>query len=215
MTQQELNLTGRGRLYKGDVLDFDIEQEIESLKMRLEEEELFVYTTPRQSPVKNNGQNFFLFKEALYSGGVFFATQEGPTVTISLAPQETPEIALVQKGFIRTFILPLLDDSECFDYNTKTALWFLKVFNTLDTENIFSASSDEKGRVFFNNVDEEAYKRLRKEGIVGEWEINEKLLIFDFIYNTGRVDSGKLALYTFLLLNGQSIPKSLKEKFLD
>ena len=215
MTQQELNLTGRGRLYKGDVLDFDIKQEIESLKMRLEEEELFVYTTPRQSPVKNNGQNFFLFKEALYSGGVFFATQEGPTVTISLAPRETPEIALVQKGFIRTFILPLLDDSECFDYNTKTALWFLKVFNTLDTENIFSASSDEKGRVFFNNVDEEAYKRLRKEGIVGEWEINEKLLIFDFIYNTGRVDSGKLALYTFLLLNGQSIPKSLKEKFLD
>lgn len=215
MTQQELNLTGRGRLYKGDVLDFDIEQEIESLKMRLEEEELFVYTTPRQSPVKNNGQNFFLFKEALYSGGVFFATQEGPTVTISLTPRETPEIALVQKGFIRTFILPLLDDCEYFDYNTKTALWFLKVFNTLDTENIFSASSDEKGRVFFNNVDEEAYKRLRKEGIVGEWEINEKLLIFDFIYNTGRVDSGKLALYTFLLLNGQSIPKSLKEKFLD
>ena len=215
MIQQELNLTGRGRLYKGDVLDFDIEQEVESLKMRLEEEDLFVYTTPRQSPVKNNGQNFFLFKEALYSGGVFFATQEGPTVTISLTPRETPEIALVQKGFIRTFILPLLDDSEYFDYNTKTALWFLKVFNTLDVSNIFSASSDEKGRVFFNNVDEEAYKRLRKEGIVGEWEINEKLLIFDFIYNTGRVDSGKLALYTFLLLNGQSIPKSLKEKFLD
>lgn len=205
------NLTGKKRLYSctENFIDKDLSVELQSLSMRLEIDDLYVRAVALDRayrPVRN----FFDMKENLFLyGEVHFLTLEGVVVEVSLKKESPNELPIhIPKGFIKRAILPLLDDEELFDISIRRATHFYNVFAKMDETLISQVIDYKDGTIGIDSdLNEEIYNTLCSSNILVNWGIDKKILVIDFIYSEGELDSGKLAIYIYAILKRRAFPK--------
>lgn len=210
------NLTGKIPLYSGEIpIDFNIEGDIESLKMRLEIDDIYIYVSDKKSSLFPP-RSYIEAKEMIFSQGSFsIPSIEGLHLTVSRKNDTTkplPPTKVIKKN-----LLPLLDDEEILDFSIRQKDYFMAVFKTFDSSNRFNIDKSDREILFYLSKEsgENLYNSFLEAGFITNWDIDKKILTIDFIYSEGFVDPSKLATLAYTILSGRKISENLLKVIFD